>query len=706
VKLYHDIETRSPVNLKNCGVYVYASHPLTEITMFSWAIDDAPIQTWYPFFSEPIPPDLEAALLNPEIILCAHNSSFERILETLSIGRNQKPFSPEVITAIKPISRWHCTAAKAASAGLPRTLEGAGRALGLSVQKDLVGHRLMLKLCKPRGNGPNGEFIWYEDPDDVRREGLYCEQDVAVERSVDLALPNLTPTELKIWQLTERTNDRGIAVDAQLLSCMANFVGDAERELNARLRIATCPLHQDGDPRACKNPEKCSMACGCVPKISNPMATRKWLVTQGYDDTEEIDENTGKARGLGKDVVSSMLESDSLPSLVREVLTMRHEGGKSSTSKYKAAISRINNDGRIRGTLVYCGAASTKRFSSRGFQTQNLTRGGTVPNILDAIPDIIEGASLEDIKLFYGPPIVVASELVRPTFIAPPDKWLARGDYSQVEDRINNWYGGQEDQLDVFRKSDRKEGPDPYKVTAGQIFGISPENIDDDDPRRQTGKVTRLAGGFQGGAKALLKMAKIYNVKLTESRAEELKTLFREANPGICANWKDSENAAIECMRQPIGHREEFRKGLWFQRGRRVLVLRLPSGLCLTYWYPKLEKVETPWGEKWSVTFWAEDSVTHQWCKNVSYGGLWTENYVQATSRSITAESLLRLEAAGLLPVLSVHDENVCEVLKSLYPDPHEAANAVYEIMIQSESWTAGIPIMVKCSAGHRYVKA
>ena len=90
--------------------------------------------------------------------------------------------------------------------------------------------------------------------------------------------------------------------------------------------------------------------------------------------------------------------------------------------------------------------------SSRGFQTQNLTRGGTVPNILDAIPDIIEGASLEDIKLFYGPPIIVASELVRPTFIAPPDKWLARGDYSQVEDRINNWYGGQEDQLDVFRK--------------------------------------------------------------------------------------------------------------------------------------------------------------------------------------------------------------------------------------------------------------
>jgi DNA polymerase len=705
-KLYHDLETRSPVDLVKCGVYAYASHPLTEITMFSWAIDDSPIQTWYPFFNEPIPLELEAALLNPEIILCAHNSSFERILETLSPGRIQKPFKPEVIAAIKPISRWHCTAAKAASAGLPRTLEGAAKALGLPAQKDIVGHRLMLRLCKPRGNGPNGEYIWYEDPDDVRREGLYCEQDVAVERNVDQTLPDLTPTEFKVWQVVERINDRGIAVDQELLACMANFVGDAERELNNRLRVATCQLHQEQDPRACKNPEKCSLACGCVPKISNPQAARKWLVAQGYDDTEEIDPNTKKPRGLGKDVVAGMLESDSLPSLVREVLIMRHEGGKSSTSKYKAALNRVNNDSRIRGTLVYCGAASTKRLSSRGFQTQNLTRGGTIPNILNAIPDIMEGADLETIKMFYGPPIIVASELVRPTFVAAKDKWLARGDYSQIEDRINNWLGQQTYQLEAFRKYDRGEGPDPYRVTAGQMFGVKPESIEKDDPRRQTGKAVRLGGGFQGGKGAILRTAKIYGVKITEERAEELKILFREANPGICDNWKLSDNAAIECMRQPPGYKSIIRPGWWFQRGRRVLIMRLPSGLILSYWYPRLEKVKVPWGERWSVTFWAEDSVTHQWCKNVGYGGLWTENACQSTSRSITVESLVRLEESGLLPVLSVHDENVCEAPKSLYSEPEMAADAVKQIMLQSEAWTTGIPINVDASAGTRYIKA
>ena len=193
---------------------------------------------------------------------------------------------------------------------------------------------------------------------------------------------------------------------------------------------------------------------------------------------------------------------------------------------------------------------------------------------------------------------------------------------------------------------------------------------------------------------------------LTEERAEELKVIFREGNPGICANWKLSDEAAIECMRQPIGYKAVIRPGWWFQRGRRILVMRLASGLCLAYWYPKLEKVKLPWGERFSVTFKAEDSLTHQWSKNTGYGGLWTENACQATSRSLTVDSLIRLDAAGLPPVLSVHDENVCEALKDLYPEAHMAAAAVKKVMLQSPTWARGIPISVDTSAGTRYVKA
>ena len=322
--------------------------------MWSWAIDDNPIKTWYPFFNEPIPRDLEEALLDPNVILCAHNSSFERVLETMCPIREQKLLSPAVVAAIKPLERWHCTAAKAAAAGLPRTLDGAAKALGIPAQKDIDGSRIMLRTCKPHGINEDGSYIWWAPEDAIRREGLYCERDVEPERQIDKALPDLSPFETKVWRLTERMNDRGIAVDSQLLTCMANFVSEAEKELNQRLRVATCPLHEAGDIRACQNPNKCEMNCGNVPKISNHMALRKWLVAQGYDDIEE--------KGIGKDVIKEMLDSDDLPTLVREVLTMRKEGGKSSTAKYKGVINRLSSDGRIRGSSVYCGAAATGRF--------------------------------------------------------------------------------------------------------------------------------------------------------------------------------------------------------------------------------------------------------------------------------------------------------------------------------------------------------
>ena len=697
-RLYHDIETRSPVDLRSCGQYVYATHPATEITMLSWALDDGPITTWYPFFNEPIPQELYEHCINPDVMLCAHNAAFERILETYAPFRSQKLFPPEIIEAIKPIGRWLCTAAKAAAAGLPRTLEGAAKALGVDAQKDLVGHRLMMKLCKPRAIGPDGSYTWFEDKDDVLREGLYCERDVAAERQIDLSLPDLSPFETEVWRLTETTNDRGIMVDPDLLARMATFVGDAERDLNARLRQTTCPLHTEGDPRACKNPGKCNIDCGCVPKVSNHLAIRKWLVEQGFPDVEE--------RGVGKDVVAEMLESEDLDILVREVLTMRREGGKSSTAKYRAILNRLNSDSRIRGTLVYCGAATTKRFSSRGIQVQNLARGGTIPHILNALDDIVKGADVDTIGALYGPPIIVASELVRPTLIAPPGHWLARGDYSQIEDRINNWYGGQTDQLNAFRRYDQGDGPDPYRVTAGQIFGINPTSIDKEDPRRQTGKVTRLACGFGGGINAILKMARIYNIKMTETRADELKNLFREANPGIKQFWYDLDNAAMACMRDTRGTKKVVRPGLWFARGRRVLIMRLPSNMCLWYWYPKLEKVTVPWGEREAITFWSEDSFTKQWTKFSGYPGLWCENCVQATSRGLTADSLLRLQNAGLPPILSVHDENVCEVSKETYPETKQAAQAVRDIMLQYPDWARGIPINVDASAGPRYVKA
>jgi hypothetical protein len=45
-----------------------------------------------------------------------------------------------------------------------------------------------------------------------------------------------------------------------------------------------------------------------------------------------------------------------------------------------------------------------------------------------------------------------------------------------------------------------------------------------------------------------------------------------------------------------------------------------------------------------------------------TYGGLLTENIVQAISRDVLVDAQLRLDRAGFPVVLHVHDENVAEV--------------------------------------------
>jgi DNA polymerase bacteriophage-type len=290
------------------------------------------------------------------------------------------------------LSRWDCTAARAAACGLPRSLEGAANALGLSVTKDKSGHSLMLQCCRPRnGTGPGTDkpTAWWEDADRMERLAAYCRQDVSVERALDRVLPALSPMERRAWELTERMNDRGVAVDEKLLVRVSLLIDDATRRINATISAKTK---------------------GAVPKISNHLALTRWLAAQGIDDVTET--------GVGKAAVAAILENPDIDPLVREVLHIRQAGGGSSAAKYRALLGRLSRDGRIRGVLFYCGAAATGRWSSRGAQLHNLPRSNSDIDVEGAIEAVLTDTPLGAIEFLYGPPLIVASTLLRPVFIA------------------------------------------------------------------------------------------------------------------------------------------------------------------------------------------------------------------------------------------------------------------------------------------------
>ena len=64
-----------------------------------------------------------------------------------------------------------------------------------------------------------------------------------------------------------------------------------------------------------------------------------------------------------------------------------------------------------------------------------------------------------------------------------------------------------------------------------------------------------------------------------------------------------------------------------------------------------------------------------------------TENMIQATGRDVFSEAVLRLEDAGYIPVLSIHDEIVLEVPTGTDPQTFE------NIMAEPVPWLPGLTL-------------
>ena len=271
---------------------------------------------------------------------------------------------------------------------------------------------------------------------------------------------------------------------------------------------------------------------------------------------------------------------------------------------------------------------------------------------------------------------------------APPGHDLVVADYSQIEARVLPWLAGQNDTLKVF-----ESGQDVYKHEAAKIYRKPVEEITKDE--RFVGKVAVLALGYQGGAGAFQNMAQIYGVEVEESRANQIKEDWRNANPKIVKYWYDIERAALDAVRKP-GNTFKVRN-VSFRMVKKFLFCKLPSGRLLSYVNPHLS--ENRFGKE-CVAFYGTNSVTRKWEKNDTYGGKLVENITQAVARDLMAQAMLRVEEVGYKVVLSVHDELITEKKEG------EGSLEEFETLICTlPSWANGLPVAAEGYRAKRYRK-
>jgi DNA polymerase len=668
-KLHADFETRSVVDLKKFGTFIYANHPSTDAWCMAWAFDDEPVQMWR--MGEPLPERIREHVKAGGIVV-GHKVDFEWHIWNYVM---KKKYGWPTLK----LSQLECTMARAYAMALPGSLKMLAQALNIEQRKDMKGHAIMMKLAKPRKILDDGTIIWWDDAELYEKLCAYCIIDVEVERACDKEMFPLSETEHGLWQLDLRINARGIRVDRQAILATQRLIAREMKRLDRMMHEAT-----DGE----------------IMRVNQAKALLTWCQAAGVEITK-----------LRKNDVKDVLEQPDLPFEVREALEIRSNAAKVSVTKLETMMNMTLIDGRARGQFQYHGA-TTGRAAGRGIQLHNLPRpeeAWSAPDMQDRLITAIREGRVDEeyINEWHGPFMRVISSCIRGYLIAEEGKEFIGADLRNIEGVTLPWLAGEEWKLEAFRQNFWHGGPGMYEITAARILKKEIKDIVKKE-RQNYGKTPELALGFQGGVGAFQQMAVNLGVKVTDEQAEEIKVGWREANPMIVKYWYDVERAALRACRNPGGKYYAGAKGrqVCFRVVGEFLMCMLPSGRPLVYPYPMIQEVKTPWGEmKEAVTIMTMDSRVGSKTKGLfvrqsTYGGKFVENITQAVARDVLFGSQPRLEAAGYPIVLHVHDENVSEVEKGF-----GSVEEYEEIMTVVPPWATDMPIAAEGFRGTRYRK-
>lgn len=643
-----DIETRSQVDLKTCGVYKYAQS--CEIILFAYSVDlSEEVKVLDLLHGDKIPDDIMYALTDPNVIKHAYNAQFERVvIGTVLFG---KPLDA---------SQWRCTYIYSLYLALPSTLDRLSKFMWPSkvdMQKDSRGKRLLRKfsIMQDKKDVPADSQDWL-DFIEYNRQDVYVE--VMIYKVLQRVEPNYPQLEQRLWELDQKINDAGVGVDMNFVVSALKLAEEVnDRELEEFKNITGLEKHTQNVAFARWLTEQTGITCNSVAKEELSEYTKKLIV---------------------------------IPDNVYKAITIRQLLSKSSLAKYKAIINSAyknrNGEYRTHGLFQFYGASRTGRFAGRLVQVQNLPR-----NYISHLSDWRDNVKLRDLFIldqFTDNVPDILSQLIRTAFIPSKGNEFVISDFHAIEAVVSAWLAGESWRLDVFRGHGKI-----YEASASQMFGVPIDSITTPDGEhgpnyalRAKGKVAELALGYGGGVGALSKMGG-EKLGLSIPEMESIRDKWRKRSPHIVSFWAKLDNAFKLIIKERNDHLSIDGK-IRVVRQRNFIAVVLPSGRKLYYFKPGIETKDEQTGFTRQMYYYGQDQTTGKWGRIYTRGSKIFENIVQAISRDILCNAMLNLDKRGFKIVMHVHDEIIVDVPKNLL-----SVDVMNSIMTDLPEWGKDIPL-------------
>ena len=534
----------------------------------------------------------------------AANSNFDQAF----FEKYHKPF----------VLPWHCILDQSVFHQFPRNLVGLAKCvLGRPVDKSM----------RDRMKGVHYETLPEAEQNKVQE---YCLNDSVVEGECFRALGPMSAFEEKVALHTRLQSRRGVFIDTDLV--------DHDKTRIEAMRFEAfqaIPWHNDAKPLSYQ-------------------ALSKYCGHQGIP----VPKSTAKTDAACEEL---MTDNSALAEVIGHMRRFRR--ANTVLTKIESLHARITDEDILPLEMLYCGAPHTRRWSSKGFNIQNLDKEPLVTNPVA-------------VKAGAKPETIWSRNWVKPR----PGKIFYCVDYAQIEPRVLNWLVRNEEMMEALRhgfsyyeaylrsiKQEKRVGWSGQAGTLKKEIGVE---------RYTKVKNESLGCGYGMGADRYTGYA---HVEMDE--AEQVIQTFRACNPKITAFWKRLDSVIASAARDKT----------------KSFSIDLPSGDTLQYFTVRPKAGGRYEGFVTKTDFGFQSHQPRLW------GGTLTENVTQRTARDIMANAIVNLEAAGFPVVFSVHDEVILELDSDASLD--EAVKEAEKILLTPPDWASDLPLGIEGSTATAYTK-